>query len=731
MRLRYLSVASALTASLFISSAAFADAAAAAKYVEDAKTEIEQHRYDAAKAKLELADTELEGVAAADKAPVAASIEAAKKQMADASLADNKIKYTRELERVMTDAEGAVGNLATWMGAENRANELFSNADAKAALGDDLTAAQKKFATFKKLNDRKAGAAIAEQTESSVKEFEAFWADAKAKIIKSETPGDKDTAITDTDRKLEDIRKTVAALPQDADSTKAFKARVDKIGAEYTQLALADKVKEKATRLKDEFDSYKDEFAGWEQETAGPTFEEYRQTSGETMHALKAPKTEKFVSRSDYWLDNRKEDEDFKKLQSAPEIKAIYDKVIADRNTALAKMEKFADALLADMEKQTLDQNKVDKIKTFEDGLKNNIQGSSKLDAYTKRAHALVDKFENQGKAGEAAAAAYYKTMTEKAAAAWPDMKAKFTVTEGFDPNKPGDLKGKYIRITSRNRMGWDYNTGDFQYATTLNGTPIAGKYDPTVAAAVKEVESKMGRALGDSDDDGDWEVIALVEGSTGKLSKRVNVEGKISDTHGNTATVTGERAEVVDAPIVTIVAAHCGPLAVAAGAGSVKENGAVSAPAASTGASGGSLAAVGGTAGGSGAISSLLWLFGIAVGLIAGTLALAKAGFAPLVTTAGTIQQKIGQQNMEYIGAACAVWGVIGLLRGYIIFGLVVNAAIIASGLYASMDMLESKGILKPAMAAKLRPLGVPIGLGTIVVVLITLVTKGRLMII
>lgn len=564
MHRRITHACSSVALSLLIGSSVLAgDVNAARKYVDEAKAQIESRSFDDAKSKLELAEAELEDVPADAKKTVVDSIAAVRKQISDAALEGNKIKYKRELTNAMDEAEGSIGNLVTWQGAENRLKELFENADAKAALGDDLTAAQKKLATFKKLNDRKAAAQIAEQVEGNVKQLETMWAENRPKIVKPETPGDKDGAITDVDRELQSTRESIAKVPADTEQGKALRTRVDKIGAEFTQLALADKVKEKVEELNRTWDLYKDDWAGWDKETTGPTFAEYQKESGETMSALQAPKTREFISRANSWIKSRDDDEDYKKLQSAAEIKAIYDKNVADRNTALAKMEKFADAILTEAEKATLDQNKIDAIKKFDDSLKNNLEGSTKLEAYDKRALVLVDKFEGKTKTNDAAAAAFYKESTEKAAAAWPAMKEKYSTTDGFDPNAAGSFKGKLIVITTDNLMGYKFKPGDFPFATTIGGMPIAGKFDPAVAAAVKDVETKMGRSLGDNDDDGKWEVIARVEGTSGKLTKRVNVEGKIKDDAGNEATVTGERAETVDAPVVTIVAAHCGPLAV------------------------------------------------------------------------------------------------------------------------------------------------------------------------
>ena len=540
-------------------SVVFADADQAKKYVEEAKHELELKSWEDAKSKLELAEAELDGVDAAAKAQITASIDAVKKGIAAGTLEGNKQKYGRKLEAAMREAEGSIGNLVTWNGAAASVKEVFDNADAQAAIPDEIAAAKKKFATFEKINGKKFAAAMKEQLDASVAELEKSWAENKPKITAND---DKDSAITQVDRDLESTRRELKKLPADSEEGKAYAARVDKISKEFTELALADKVKEKAEQLQRAWDSYKEDWAGWEAEKVGPTFDAYSKESSEKMSALLAPKTREFIGRANQWLDNRKDDEDYQKLQAAPAIKAINDKIVADRAAALTKMEGFADSFLKEAEKLTLNQDKVDTISKFQDSLKNNIAGSEKLAAYEKRAQVLIDKFAGKNAAADEAKVAFYKESTDKATAAWPGMKGKFTTVDGFDPGNAGATKGKLIRIETDNLMGYRFKPGDFPFATTVNGVPVAAKYDPAVAAAIKAVEEKLGRSLGDDDNDGKWEIIAEVTGQTGKLTKRVNVEGKIKDDAGNTATVTGERAETVDAPIITIVAAHCGPLA-------------------------------------------------------------------------------------------------------------------------------------------------------------------------
>jgi hypothetical protein len=545
---------------------AFADEKGAKDYIDAAKQAIESNDLDTAKSKLELAETELDGVDANVKEPLSGRIAELKAKITAATAAADKPKYKRKLDNVMREAEGSIGNLVTWGGAETAANELFSDPAAQAALGDELTAAKKKFATFKKLNTKKAEVQLSEQAEANVKDLEAKWAETKAKITAADaSPNAKESAISDMDDAIKSSRRSLEQFGPKSDAKDAFAARVDKVAAEYTKLALADKAKEKAADLQRAWDSYKDDWDGWQSETDSPTLAAYSSESSEKMSALGLPKTRQLISRANQWLDNRKDDQDFQQLQAAPEIKAIYDKVVADRDTAWKKMGKNAEAILSAAEKKKpLDQNTLDAVSKFSDSLKNNLEGSDAVAELTARADKLTKGAADAATGADAEKAAFYKQSTEKAAADWPAMKAKFSTEDGFDPTSPAAFKGKLIVINTDNLMGYRFKPNDFPFATTLNGVPVAAKYDAQVAAAIKAIEDKLGRSLGDDDNDGKWEIIAKVTGTTGQLIKKQQVEGTVKDDAGNTATVTGERAETVTAPIITIIAAHCGPLAVA-----------------------------------------------------------------------------------------------------------------------------------------------------------------------
>ena len=275
--------------------------------------------------------------------------------------------------------------------------------------------------------------------------------------------------------------------------------------------------------------------------------------------------------------------------------------------------------------------------------------------ALKARAQKIIDNYEAGLKAADAAFEENYHKLMDAAGKAWPDMAAKYKAESGFDPNKYQDWKGKTIKISNTdNLMGYKFKPdAAFPFATTVNGLPVACKYNPVVAAAIADVEAKVKHTLGDIDQDGKWEIIGTVDGSTGRMMTRQTND--VTNTSGQRV-ATFEDSVPVEAPIVTIIAAHCGPLAVSADQGAVNESGVVATPAGVS--SGGSSSSGGG------------WgfrLLYVLIGLVAAAAALLKSGYAPIASLpqAGEVQAKLGGDNLAYIGLGCAAWGVLWLLLG------------------------------------------------------------------
>jgi hypothetical protein len=113
-----------------------------------------------------------------------------------------------------------------------------------------------------------------------------------------------------------------------------------------------------------------------------------------------------------------------------------------------------------------------------------------------------------------------------------------------------------------------------------------------------------------------------------------------------------------------------------------------------------------------------------VLTGLAAAAAALIKAGYAPIAASPrqAVTQTQPGGKNVALIGLACAALGVVFLLRGYVFYGLLTNLAIIAAGLYVTLDWLVARNIVTPELAAKSRPMGVPIGLACAALAIISL---------
>jgi len=91
----------------------------------------------------------------------------------------------------------------------------------------------------------------------------------------------------------------------------------------------------------------------------------------------------------------------------------------------------------------------------------------------------------------------------------------------------------------------------------------------------IAETEKAIGRSLGDNDDDGKWDIIAVVTDKKTKLMSKRQAEstGKVD---GADVKITTEYAVEVDAVVIEIIAAKCGPFAGAKGRGVLKIDGTV-----------------------------------------------------------------------------------------------------------------------------------------------------------
>lgn len=563
----------AITGAQLLTNTLMADATTARSYVQEAKQLIENRDYDKAASKLELADAELEDVAGADKAAIAALIKETQASITMARSAANKPKYLRNLGNLISSAESDIGNLVTWPGTERQLTELFADPAAKAAIPEELAAAEKKFATFKKLHSRKAAAELAKYAENDVQNAEKEWAEYKPLFSdKDASPNSKSRAIDRTGSYVQDARKRLAQLPADDEVTKKLAARLDVVAAEFTSLALADQAKEVAERLNRYLDSYAEDFKGWEAEASkpGPTWDAYTKENSSGMSAFFAPKTKEFRGRAENFLHNLSENNDYKAVASAPVVKAFVDDVRAKLATATATLVKRIQPVVAAAEKAAVKEtNPLDRLQddvrlalgeTSPEALAMMARLKGKVDAHVAATTGAAD-----------AKVKLIETLRAKAEAAWPELYKGMSYASSIDLNSAG----QQIGFLSDNLMGYRFKPGDFYFATTIGGHPVAAKIDPAIMAGIKATEAAIGRSLGDDDGDGKWDIIAVVTNKKAKLlAKR---ESEATGTIGGVdVKLTGQYAEPVDAVVIEIIAAKCGPFAGAKDRGVLKPDGTV-----------------------------------------------------------------------------------------------------------------------------------------------------------
>lgn len=153
-------------------------------------------------------------------------------------------------------------------------------------------------------------------------------------------------------------------------------------------------------------------------------------------------------------------------------------------------------------------------------------------------------------------------TLRAKADEAWPTLQQGLKGTTDIDLSKPGQA----IRFTADNLMGYRFKPGDFYFATTLPASP-----SPLASIPPSSPPSRPSRRRSNVPSG-----TATTMGSGGL--RRRDLEGPAPRTttdrrqgyliEGLDVRVKGEYADPVDAVVIDIVAAKCGPFAGAKGRG-------------------------------------------------------------------------------------------------------------------------------------------------------------------
>lgn len=682
-------------------------------YAKRTMAELEEH---VTKEGWERAEIQIETVKEALKDADAATSGPIKKRLAEIEKLTTAGVKKVKTERVIRDIESSLSKAKEYINEKRSCEEELERANEMLESEDNapfLDAATKKgyvseIAVIRKQmlakNMTQAIAALKKEVERA----EKAWPEAeKTMQAAKDSPAGAQAAATEMSHALDAVVRVAEGLPTDDPQVQKLMARHEKLKTAFEAVAGAGEASEAYDSLKRYWDDQSSEADGWQKETTGPKFSDMLKQQSEAMSSVGAPKTVKLISNANQWLKNRADDENFKTLVRDAKIKALFDQVTDQRAKAWSKIEGFAEAIVTEAEAATLNKDSRDRLERFaEDDLRLALEGSPKQAALQERALKKVKAFDEGAAGSSQAAEKLYQELTDKAAKAWPDMAAKFKI-ENFDANEAlkniGKYKGKYIRFPNvSNRMGWDYRPGKYEFAVEADGQHVVGKYSPLVKKTVDDVTEKTGKDFSNDE----YDVIAKVV-ETGPVVRIARSEGKIKFTDGDSADVKAQRDETVDGIHLEVVALHVGPVAVAEGQGAVDESGKVAVPA---GVPAGSSSST--STGYLGVWISRLLL--LVIGLGGALVVLLQSGFAPVANMPqfDPVKQKLTPQIVTIIGFVLMIYGAYHLIFGWIIYGLLINLALIAAGAYLTLDQWEGFKVIKPEHSALVRPYGTEIGL-------------------
>ncbi len=597
---------------------------------------------------------------------------------------------TRRADSALEEVRESVHNRVIFEGAAEDFERLLGDYQSvlgKQQVDDYRTALAKARAEYQQF----AAAEDRERLAVQVAELEAGWQSFQSDQA-GMSPNSREGAIDDLRRTIEQLRADAARVP----GSEALGARVEAVARSFENAIGGAEAAAQLAALREYWQRDSADTTGWEAEQA-IDLSSYASTRSREANAFGLPKTLERFELANHKLAQARE---------RGEPAAWIAELEAERNATRAKLMPAVQALVTAAGSRPGDDEAARESMTR---LAEQLRVS--LGAQSDPAFGTLARQADEWLAAAAAAdtsseegrARWYQQMTVSAAAAWPQMEGEFQLSRGFDPANPAAMEGQLIRIETDNLMGWRFKVGDFPFATTINGLPVAGTYDEQVAAAIAEVEGKLGRALGDSDDDGRWTVIAQITGQMGRMQLRKQVEGDIRDASSGEklGTYRGEEAEAVDAPVIRIVAAHVGPLAVAAGVGRAAADGSLervagTLPAPHTAGTGGALFS---------RFTGLMLL--LASALLAFVQARPDAARALAEARAQGAVFDRSRQILPWFGLGLATAGLLWLVAGAIVGDLLPAVALIACGLYGGLPALQVRGLISAPLAARLQPLG------------------------
>jgi hypothetical protein len=334
----------------------------------------------------------------------------------------------------------------------------------------------------------------------------------------------------------------------------------------------ADKAKDMITHIQENANNEKNDWDGYEKEAAGPTWDRYHAQNSVEMDAFLAPKTKAFVKSIDNQLHFLDDNDDYQAVKSDAGVKAAVAALKDKRDAAYNKLLKFATTVVDQADHASSpDPDDLRRLKVaISTTLGEDAPESLALQA---RVEKKVTNLETASANAEANRGKLDEMLRNKADEEWPKLSSALDATTDFDLSHPDRYAGKNIRFSARNLMGSRFNPDDFYFATTIDGIPVAARFAPALGRQIDLTEKALHRTLGDGPSDGKWDIIATVTDGKARLMQRRHVEAS-GTVDGADVKLKGETSTPVEAVVVQVIAAKCGPFCGAKDRGVLKEDG-------------------------------------------------------------------------------------------------------------------------------------------------------------
>jgi hypothetical protein len=578
MAIRTSSVLGFVVASCVTMGVVLGDADSAKKYLKEAQANIDSSDLSAATTSLQLAETELDGVDDATKAPIAKDIADLKAKIDDAQNSAKNADMVKDIDSRMENAKRDL-DAPGFNDDDKDISDFLGRDDVKSALGPDAVAKYlKELSTFRKVANAKAFARNLDLVKQNLDDADKDWATAQASMQNSTTPAEEHPEVVTFSNDLDRIEPYIKTFPTDKPAAVEQINRFKKLQAVYNAAIAQSKAAETFSRLKDSWAGYADEYGSWDKETTAPSLNDLLHNQSDAMSSINCPKSVALVTRANSWLNDLKDDQTVQAVgDTDPQLKGLLGGIRTDRLTAYRKLAKFAAAILDEAEKTQLNQEGRDRLETFaNDDLRRALDGYDQQKPLQQRALKLVAAYDQKAGGDAAAKAKLYDTLCAQATKAWPAMATKLGGSNSLDAVSASQnidpVKGQTILLKAvSNRMGWEFRPGaGYDFAMMIDGVPVAGKYDSAIHDAADSVGKRTDRDFSDEQ----YDVVATVEG-LGPIVKITRAQGTINADNGEKlADVTAQRDETVQGIRLKIIGIHVGPLAAAVGQGAVDENG-------------------------------------------------------------------------------------------------------------------------------------------------------------